>query len=712
MLAVGLAAAAQDTPEDFRLFVIAAEDNRLRIPEGARTPLLDQHRLRMGEDVRILLKLTRSPNPEAQRLAVRALGRYESREFITDLISLLPSDRLRTDVVQAIVSSFRGPVLPADRDGQQVKGVLDLLTNRASKDDLFLSTAAHAIGLLPYERADHADEAQATLRQMLRRAETNAKVSLVGVVRGIEWFARRQRKLSPLGDELVEQLRNLAVAPDRHRAAANEPAVEALAAAGAMDIDTIRVKAIDLRQHVARRVSAAVLGGGSLQVDELERMHFLKKLLLDDEVSVRIEAVRAWARRVTPTQGCERLLESLKDPNHHVMLMTVDLLGEVCLSDTNLTDRLTAEIKTPPVDTSWPRSAHALVALAKRAPERVKIPLNTAFIAHPVWQVRMYAARAAATLKDDVALERLAMDAHDNVREAALDALRTVTGAESDHIFVSALRRGDYQLLRTAARALAGASSTPELSGALMSALVRVTAEKKETSRDTRLALIAALGQLGTPDQAEHLAPLMRDFDIPVALAAAELYRQWAGSSLEFFAPTPLPRPPLPSNGELDEVVHAIVDMENGRTFGMRFLTSVAPLAVTRFKRLARAGYYNRLTFHRVVPNFVVQGGSPSANEYGGDAQFVRDEIGQSHAPFTVGLSTRGRDTGDAQFFINLVDNRRLDPDYTVFAVVCGIESNTGTSAPGPGREAVESIREGDEIRSITLDRFSPCLPR
>jgi cyclophilin family peptidyl-prolyl cis-trans isomerase/HEAT repeat protein len=676
------------------------------------TPVIDQHRLRMGEDVRILLKLTRSPNPDAQRLAVRALGRYESREFITDLISLLPSDRLRADVVEAIVSSFRGPVLPADRDGQQVKGFLDLLTNRASKDDIFLSTAAQAIGLLPFVRADHADEAQATLRQMLRRAETNTKVSLVGVVRGIEWFARRQRKLSPLSDELIERLRNLAVAPDPHRVVANEPAAEALVAAGAMDIDTVRVKATDLRQNSARRISAVVLGGASLQVDELERMHFLKKLLQDDDVSVRVEAVRAWARRVTPTQGCELLLESLKDPNRHVMLMTVDLLGEVCLTDTNITDRLTAEIKTPPVDTSWHRSAHALVALAKRAPDRVKIPLNAAFMSHPVWQVRMYAARTAAMLKDDVALERLAMDAHDNVREAALNALRGIKGAESDHIFVAALRRGDYQLLRTAANALAGAASTPELSGALMSALARVTAEKKETSRDTRLALIGALAHLGTRDQAEHLAPLMRDFDIPVALAAAALYRQWAGSSLEFFAPTPLPRPPLPSNGELDEVVHAIVEMQNGQKFGMRFLTSVSPLTATRFKRLARAGYYNGLTFHRVVPNFVVQGGSPSANEYGGDAQFMRDEIGQSHAPYTVGLSTRGRDTGDAQFFINLVDNRRLDPDYTVFAVVCGIESTTGTSAPGPGREAVESIREGDEIRSIVLDKFRLCLPR
>ena len=89
---------------------------------------------------------------------------------------------------------------------------------------------------------------------------------------------------------------------------------------------------------------------------------------------------------------------------------------------------------------------------------------------------------------------------------------------------------------------------------------------------------------------------------------------------------------------------------------------------------LAREGYYNSLTFHRVVPNFVIQGGSPGANEYSGQGPFMRDEVGLlSHRRGTLGISTRGRDTGDAQIFINLVDLPRLDHTYTVFAeVVCG----------------------------------------
>jgi cyclophilin family peptidyl-prolyl cis-trans isomerase len=109
---------------------------------------------------------------------------------------------------------------------------------------------------------------------------------------------------------------------------------------------------------------------------------------------------------------------------------------------------------------------------------------------------------------------------------------------------------------------------------------------------------------------------------------------------------------------------------------------------------LAEKGYYNGLTFHRVVPNFVIQGGSPGANEFDGTAGYIRDEVGLlSHLRGTLGISTRGRDTGDSQIFVNLVDNYRLDHDYTVFARVVD------------GMEAVDAILEGDVFESIEILR-------
>jgi len=90
----------------------------------------------------------------------------------------------------------------------------------------------------------------------------------------------------------------------------------------------------------------------------------------------------------------------------------------------------------------------------------------------------------------------------------------------------------------------------------------------------------------------------------------------------------------------------------------------------------------------------VIQGGSPSATEYVGDGPFMRDEVGlRSHRRGTLGISTRGRDTGDAQLFVNLIDNFRLDHDYTVFGEI--IEGHT----------VAEGVLEGDVIERIDVVR-------
>ena len=120
-------------------------------------------------------------------------------------------------------------------------------------------------------------------------------------------------------------------------------------------------------------------------------------------------------------------------------------------------------------------------------------------------------------------------------------------------------------------------------------------------------------------------------------------------------------------------------------------------MTAVRFLRLSNANYFDGLTFHRVVPNFVVQGGSPGANEYMGDGPYLRDEIGTlTHTTGMVGLSTRGRDTGDAQLFINLVHNPRLDFEYTIFG-----------AASGPSLQRIWDIAEGDVIRDVRWERRS-----
>ena len=127
------------------------------------------------------------------------------------------------------------------------------------------------------------------------------------------------------------------------------------------------------------------------------------------------------------------------------------------------------------------------------------------------------------------------------------------------------------------------------------------------------------------------------------------------------------------------------------RSLTLRLYAETAPTAVARFVAQVNGGEWNGRTFHRVEPGFVVQGGSPAANEYAGAADFARDEFSSlSHVRGTIGISTRGPDTGDGQIFINLVDNARLDFAYTVIASI------TGDAA------LIDDIVEGEVIEAAT----------
>ena len=673
--------------------IMAAEDARIALPDGLHTPAVDALRASLAEDVRILVELTRSDDVALQTGAIRALGRYERREAIATLLPFLTNQRLVAETANALAQAMRGQPLGVDAGSQQLDAVFDALVGVGELDGSgSLGAISRAIGRLPYTTAAQVQEAHSFLLASLRRAGLSpaTRPMVADVSRAVESLARVHGKLSMPAAEMAVALRRVVDAKLVYSPASRVNAMQALIAATGLDAETVRSAAGDPASEELRQLAAVSLGGAASLVPPTERTDMIGTLLSDGAPMVRVEAVRAWARQETRTNGCGRLLEALRDQNRNVALAAIDALGDQCRDDVNVTDRLAAEARTPqPSD--WHRESHALVSLAKRAPDRAGIPLS-AHVSDPTWQVRMYAARAAALTRDAATLERLAMDREDNVREAALPALRKLKGAESDIQFIAALGRPDYQLLRTAARELAGAARTPALAGALGDALRRVTEERRETSRDARLALIERLQDLGTAEQSGVLVPLLRDFDLVVAQAAAATLQRWNGKAVEI-APQPLPRPPLPAQSELDEAAETPVHirMASGRIIRLKLMPDGAPLTTVRFTRLFKSGYYDGLTFHRIVPNFVIQGGSPHANEYSGDGPYMRDEVGPTaHGRGTTGISTRGRDTGDAQFFVNLVDNPRLDFEYTIFATVDPRDM-----------PIVDAIVEGDRIGSI-----------
>jgi cyclophilin family peptidyl-prolyl cis-trans isomerase len=302
----------------------------------------------------------------------------------------------------------------------------------------------------------------------------------------------------------------------------------------------------------------------------------------------------------------------------------------------------------------------------------------------------MYAARAAGILSSVDLLNTLINDPNDNVREAALSSLIDLKRPDAVTAAIASLTRPDYQLILTAVRALEDKSNALTATRPLLTALSRITRENKDTSRDPRMAILNRLQAYGDTAPAIDLEAYLRDFDPAIAQKAAEILTAWTGMP-RTASPQPLPRP---------GVTMAMAAALRGKSlrfhmagrgyFDIGLDPDFAPLTAIRIARRAGEGYYNGLTFHRIAPNFVIQGGSPGANEYMGEHFYMRDEPGL-HLRGTVGISTRGRDTGDAQIFVNLIDSPRLDHIYTVFGSVVA------------GMDVVDSTLEGDVIERVEL---------
>ncbi|HEU4628644.1 MAG TPA: peptidylprolyl isomerase [Gemmatimonadaceae bacterium] len=363
---------------------------------------------------------------------------------------------------------------------------------------------------------------------------------------------------------------------------------------------------------------------------------------------------------------CAALGTAMADSAWPVRLRAADLAGPACAGDDALVATLRAWVDSLPADVSrrapdgvsWHAAAHAVVALARLHPAEARERVAR-LAAHPEWHLRLYAARAALELRDTARLRALARDANDNVVEAALVALDSLTGHASDDLYLAALGRGGAQAVRAAALALVG-SPRADVRDSAGAVFERWAARDIASARDARLALLEAAGRPASDDR----PPTPRIELPPRAVALALGGDAWLRVTM------------APGSG--------------GGAFVVRLRGDVAPIMAARILALADGGYYDELTWHRVEPDFVIQGGSPGDNEYVGHARYLRDELGTvPHLRGTVGMSTRGHDTGDAQWFVNLKDNPRLGRDYTVFAeVVRGID-------------VVDGILEGDAIVTI-----------
>ncbi|MGY4515399.1 peptidylprolyl isomerase [Lysobacter sp. HA18] len=119
-----------------------------------------------------------------------------------------------------------------------------------------------------------------------------------------------------------------------------------------------------------------------------------------------------------------------------------------------------------------------------------------------------------------------------------------------------------------------------------------------------------------------------------------------------------------------------------------------APLTVANFVNLAKRGFYDGLSFHRVINDFMVQGGCPKGTGTGGPGYKFEDEArnGLSHDRGVLSMANAGPNTNGSQFFITHVSTPWLDGKHTVFGKVL------------EGQEIVDSVKQGDIIRSVKIE--------
>jgi len=134
----------------------------------------------------------------------------------------------------------------------------------------------------------------------------------------------------------------------------------------------------------------------------------------------------------------------------------------------------------------------------------------------------------------------------------------------------------------------------------------------------------------------------------------------------------------------------------NKGTMKVMFYEEDAPNTVANFVKLSKSGFYNGLTFHRVIPDFVIQGGCPRGDGTGVPGYKIKCELNggnQYHDRGVLSMAHAGRDTGGSQFFIchNRENTQHLDRHHTCFGRVY------------EGLEVIDKIRVNDIIESITI---------
>jgi HEAT repeat protein/cyclophilin family peptidyl-prolyl cis-trans isomerase len=422
----------------------------------------------------------------------------------------------------------------------------------------------------------------------------------------------------------------------------------------------------------------------------------LLPLVTSGDRSVAIEAMRSLGRLGDPA-AAPALLKIVQTPkgDPSLRLEAVSALSGMGGPGVDAVPGVIDALLDTLADSSPPIRAAAIGALAKLDTEGF-VTVLSGLDPDPHWSVRSALATALGTLAREAGLPRLKSmlgDSDLRVIPAVLASLARVHAPDAASVMLDRLKNDDPVIRAAAADALRELKP-PGAAGALADAY---RFGQRDVTYVARAAALGALVAYGATDAVPLLNEALADKDWAVRLRAAALLKGLDPASdadvrirpaptsypADFYRAPRMVTPPVSTQIYL-EVDRGLIQIE--------LAVLDAPLTVENFISLARRKFFDGIAFHRVVPNFVVQGGDPRSDGEGGPGYTIRDELNQRpYLRGTVGMALDWADTGGSQFFITHAPQPQLDDRYTVFGRVID------------GMDIVDQIQPWDVIRRVIV---------
>ena len=419
----------------------------------------------------------------------------------------------------------------------------------------------------------------------------------------------------------------------------------------------------------------------------------------DPDWRVRANAATAYGQM--PVADVRSMLP-FEDENEHVRLSAISAIGAWAarnwdkLSDNDvesLTDFFRERIASSSVAERWRERAGWLSAFAGAAKAgAIDVLREHKSDDNPLFLTRLAEAfgRTASPVVSADLLE-LYQAGSLPVKIYTLEAAQRLKGGVSNRMALDALQEKDPVLTALATSYLAQDS----IMGPRFESQILQGFESLSRPVDTEAAsmIFSAMARLKLQGAIPVLQQATRASDHAYAEAAAKALTDLTGVEQ---AAQPAKKPPADdafSMAELHRLRKAVATIETGKgAIKLTFFADESPLTVLNFVRLAEKGFYDGLNFHRVVPNFVIQGGDPRGDGWGSPGYSIRSEFNRlSYQRGMVGMASAGPDTEGCQFFITHSEQPHLDGRYTLFARVTD------------GMDVVDAIQLGDKIERISV---------